>query len=302
MSVWCRTIGRGLRPLLSAAAAALLTATSASAEHTVFSYTAEGFELSGAQGSLVDDFGDGVLAPWVVSSGTAADTGAGLVLSDLGDHVEVTSPFWSDTETRDVSGAIVTGITLADGSGDFLLESTWSSGLPLEDQLNGMTLILANGTAYTMFLAHWSDETAARATHPLPGGVYAWFVESTQVSPPPDIEIIVESDPSSTGHLVAIEDTPTGDQVLRIGFVDATNTLSGSFSIDGGASFEFLASYTADPSWSSSTPVNLFADPIEVLPEPSGPLMLVAGVLGLAAVRKSASRRRARSLAEAGAA
>jgi hypothetical protein len=264
----------------------------ARASHSTFSYTASRFELSGAQGSFVDDFSDGVLSPWVPGLGTAVDSGSGLVLSDPGTDITAESPFWSDTEEREVSGTSL-GLGLFDGNGEFVLESRWTSGAPLENELFGMNLHV-NGAerAFSIILMTLSPELASRLSHPVPAGTYAWFAEFIFQVPPPNTVVDTNPDPTSTGHMIAIANPFAGDAILRLVFDDHLDELSASFSLDGGSSFDSLAPLGTPQGWFGAA--GLVADPFFVVPEPTPLDLVVLGLIGIAVERRHAIRRRPR--------
>jgi hypothetical protein len=260
----------------------------ARASHTTFSYTASEFELSGAQGSFFDDFSDGVLAPWLLTAGTAVDSGSGLVVSNPGTDTTVESPFYSDTEYRDVSQTLL-NLGLADGNGEFAMESRWTSGAPLEDQLFVMSLGLSDaGTAHALsiILLNLSPELASRATYPIAPGTYALFADITIHSFAPNVVVDQEANPTSTGHMIAIANPFPGDAVLRLVFDDQLDQLSASFSLDGGSSFDgSLAPLPLAQGWAFGA-AGLGADPFQVVPEPTTTGLIALGLVVFAARRR----------------
>jgi hypothetical protein len=263
----------------------------AAATHSTFSYTAASFEQSGSQGYFFDAFSDGALAPWLQTGGTAVDSGSGLVLSDPGTDITVESPFWTAEEERDIASAFLAR-GLADGNGDFLLETIWTSGAPLENQLFGMALFSGAGFVGSKFLnlniMNLSADLAARATNPLAAGIYVWYQAGTVLAPLPNLELSLDPDPLSSGHLIPVTDPFTGDVFLRISYDDANDTFSAAFSLDGGGSFnETLATHSLDPGWANGS-ISLGADPFQVVPEPSTGLLLAAGLAVLALRRRFA--------------
>src|SRR5262245_63371865 len=101
----------------------LAPAQRAVAFHTIFDYQVDRVEVDGgaygpADGTpdFVDEFDDDVLEPnFVLSTGTAHETGGMLHLTNPGTHI----PFGSGVDVSEVASTVV----LHDGGGDFTITS-----------------------------------------------------------------------------------------------------------------------------------------------------------------------------------
>ena len=116
---------------------ALISVAPVNANHVTFAFQLDRFECTG-QCSGVDEFGDGVLAPWrTFGFGTAAEAAGVVTLSDPGVVTDVDgipgerSDIFSDSSS----------FLASDGNGDFAGTSTWVSGLPpLNQSFNMLTI------------------------------------------------------------------------------------------------------------------------------------------------------------------
>jgi len=207
-------------------------AARARASHHVFSSSVDRFEADGnvfgpAGGALdfVDEFDDGTIAPeWSQLLGTAVEAGGVVQLRDPGSDENYVGL------ALDVSN-IENENALQDGAGDFAGTSYWLPALPGPDlefhfktyglgpTIEAAGLEVTNYSATTV-AAHPELVAGPAITHSLAringGGFYV--VQSSTVSISPASII--------------------GEIALRLSFDDATNMLSGSFSLDGGATFQ----------------------------------------------------------------
>jgi hypothetical protein len=195
-----------------------------------FSSSVQRFEADGngygsADGvfDLVDEFDDGVLAPnWHVLLGSAEETGGVLRVHDPG----VTAPF--GIIPQEIS--VVEGETeLGNGDGNFTVTSYWDpASLPTNRQfffqLYGISPVVeAEGLTVNNL-----DAGNAAAS----GAPVGYSIGCERVFPlgneEPPVQSSVPIDPA----------TITGPIALRMTFDDATDLLTCSFSLDGGATFQ----------------------------------------------------------------
>lgn len=218
------------RGTVAFAMAVLLPILAASAHADTFSSSVERFEADGNEyGSvggaldLVDEFGDGVLAPnWAPLLGTATEAGGKLTLHDPGVLVPLVGL------PQELS--VVEGTTdVANGSGDFTLTSYWNAApLPVNRQfffqIYGVSPVIeAAGFTVNNFDAATAVGAGAPVGYSI--GIERVFPLGNQLPP---VTAYVPINPASI----------TGQIVLRMSFDDATDLLSYSFSLDGGATFQ----------------------------------------------------------------
>jgi hypothetical protein len=209
---------------------ALVAPVPATAHHHVFSSSVDRFEVDGnvfgsADGALdfVDEFDDGVLAPeWSPLLGTAVETGGVAVLENPGTDISIGSL------TLDVSN-IELEDDVEDGGGNFTMSSYWMPVVPQTDaefhlQLYGVgSLIEAAGLSFT-------NQSAASAAA-VPGSLAGPAIAEQLTRIGGDNTITRFEVPVDAGAI-------TGRIVLRLSFDDDTNLLTGSFSLDGGVTFQ----------------------------------------------------------------
>jgi hypothetical protein len=209
-----------------------LCATAAPARAGAFSSSCDRFEIDGnAFGPLdgtpdfVDEFTGATLGPnWSLLLGTVAETGGTLVAKSPGAAVQLGSvPFEISTAENALHD-------IGDGEGSFTMTSSWLPTLPATDtelhmQLYSISPIIE---AVGLTVTNLSPATAALQGSPagyavnqsLTHGVGAGFStlqsNSSSISPA-----------AVTGHIV-----------LRMSLDDATNMVTTSFSLDGGATFQ----------------------------------------------------------------
>ncbi len=95
----------------------------------IFIDQVERFEVTGnLPGSFVDEFDDGVVAPWSADAGTVSESGGLLNLSSPGDFSDL---FQLLNPIIDLHSSFVgSPVVVSDGSGNFVVESTWVTVSP----------------------------------------------------------------------------------------------------------------------------------------------------------------------------
>jgi hypothetical protein len=218
---------RGIRAAV--VAALVLSAPSGRALALDFSSSVQRFEADGnAYGSadgvfdLVDEFDDGVLAPaWAVLLGTAFESGGVLTVRDPG----VTVPLVG--LTQEIS-TVESTEEVANGLGDFVITTYWDPTLPTNRQF----FFQVYGTSPVIEASGLTVSNMDAATAPSSGVPAGYSVQFSRVFPlgnqEPPVAFVVPIDP------LAI----TGPIALRLSFDDATDLMTASFSLDGGATFQ----------------------------------------------------------------
>jgi hypothetical protein len=188
-------------------------------------FEADGNEFGSVGGALdlVDEFDDGVLAPnWAPLLGTATEAGGKLTLHDPG----VVVPLVGLPQELSVVEATT---DVANGEGNFTLTSYWNpTALPTNRQfffqLYGVSPVIeAEGVTVNNLDAAAAASTGAPVGYSI--GIERVFPVGNQLPP---VSSYVSINPASI----------TGQIVLRMAFDDATDLLTFSFSLDGGATFQ----------------------------------------------------------------
>lgn len=259
-----------------------------------FDYGVERFEVSG-QVAFVDEFGDGVVAPWAAAFGTVQELGGELSLESPGDPLLALSLLGGPP--LEVSNAVAPGAAnVADGAGSFVVSSTWNDlPGPPAGPLGGFyavqlfatlpsaapvcaSLAIAAGepavleiVAATLALRDFGS-TVPPFTGP-PGLVADANLTRTCVggtTDPTDNRVYLRS----SAQVVSIDPLDvTGSVVLQLGFSDIDNSIAPSFSVDSGSSFVPMTAIAAFDDFTASTGrFQLIAQPIETtgLPGLSG--------------------------------
>jgi hypothetical protein len=252
---------------------------------TIFEYKVNSFEVTGnLPGYNIDNFDDGVLAPWTTLFGTTAEVGGYAVLSNPGFPM---SPPGYPNITMERSDIIAPGgFNVVDGYGNFTATSMW---FPIDPDppggFYGMNLDYQISATEREILgidvAHLSNIVANNLTGG-PGGLQIiqvrWVYEYN-----PSTGEFGEGTFEEIGWYLFDEEDMTGDIGLRLFFDDSTNQVTMSFSLDGGETFlSPLSPMTSSISNEYSTMWMITGDPMEYIPEPSTFLMLAAGLALLA--------------------
>jgi hypothetical protein len=176
---------------------------------------------------FVDEFDDGALGPpWVPILGSSIETAGVLAFHSPGTHMPFTpSVDASDVELTD---------TVVNGAGNYTVTSYWTSGLPGTDQLFHLQLFGQNPEveAAGIQVSNLSPEKAAQFSPPALPGLAVSQILSYRDDGYSDLEILsYDAVPIDAASV-------TGRIVLRLAFDDATDLLTTSFSLDGGATFQ----------------------------------------------------------------
>jgi hypothetical protein len=220
-----RSSARGSWSLLVLAAVAGLPLRAA-ASHHVFSSSVDRFEVDGntfgaEDGTLdfVDEFDNGTIAPdWSPLLGTNVESGGVVTLKNPGTDYTIGSV------SVDVSN-IENEDPVVDGSGDFTATTYWVPSLPATDQEFHFQLYELGSVIEAAGLSVGSASAA------VPPGVVGPSITMAVT------QVLGGSFNQSASVSIDPNDI-TGQIVLRISVDDATNMMTGSFSLDGGATFQ----------------------------------------------------------------
>jgi hypothetical protein len=202
------------------------------ASHHVFSSSVDRFEIDGnvfgsPDGALdfVDEFDDGFVGPeWEPLLGTAVEAAGVMTLRNPGGDVSIggLSVDVSNIEHEDA---------LHDGGGDFTATSHWIPVLPDVDLEFHFQTYAFGGVieAAGLTVTNYSAATAAGVPGLLAGPAVNFQLARFQGGTFDTIQSSsVAIDPQAI----------SGNIALRLSFDDATNMLTGSFSLDGGATYQ----------------------------------------------------------------
>ena len=259
------------------------------AEATPYSFSLDRFEVVGnLPGSVVDEFDNGSLDPlWVVEDPTGIESGGVLTLSSSGgpktgyfDGLYLTgqgTEIWSNP-----SGAL----TVQDGAGDYQATTTWARVVPDSNQWFSVSTGLVTSLdeiGVQMAVGNLSPATADFLG--VPPGLGISFGGGGVVFAG---GAVVHPGGADFQTVAVMPDDIVGDILLRITFDDESNSFTGSFSLDGGATFLSPFSPVATPlppevrplatNWSLSA---AYLD-VSKVPEPSTFLLLASGLAVLA--------------------
>src|SRR5262245_11855404 len=188
-------------------------------------YEADGNAYGSADGvfDLVDEFDDGLLAPnWAILLGTAIESGGVLTLRDPGVNVSFVGL------PQEIS-TVESTEELANGLGNFVITTYWDPA-PLGTnrqfffQLYGTNPVIE---ATGLTVSNLDAEGAAGGGLPV-----GYSVQFSRVFP-------LGNQEPPVAHVVPIDfGSVSGAFALRLTFDDATDLMTASFSLDGGATFQ----------------------------------------------------------------
>jgi hypothetical protein len=197
-----------------------------------FSSSCDRFEVDGnafgppdGTPDFVDEFTAGTLAPnWALLLGTAVEAGGVLVARDPGFSVQLGAlPFEISTVENNVH-------EIGDGEGSFTMTSSWLPVLPATDTELHMQLYSISPVieAVGLTVTNLSPSTAAQQGSPAGYSVNQSLTHGFGVGFSTLQSNSASFDPAAV----------TGQIVLRMSLDDATNMVTTSFSLDGGATFQ----------------------------------------------------------------
>lgn len=298
-------------------AISLLFVPTSYAAHTIFDYHLDKWTVDGnipaglgcAPGGNPGtnpgiDFTDNYTSastPSGFSTGTVTQPGDGFLhLKNPGDHVVDTTPP-AGTITYDLS-SLFPGQGTTFGCGDFISEATYDPIEPAEDQYYGMIALPAFAAFTDLDFTNYSMQMfkvgpAVHAAFPgLAVGTLGVSMRTiSKIGGTVVFDSFVDDPINSIDVITNFATEVTGDVVFRMTWDDSLNEMIGSYSLDGGTSFNTFPTGTVLPNCTpcgaqcgiSCFPglvVAAFADPITLdFPIPALPVRGVAAFLLLTA-------------------
>ena len=206
---------------------------------TPYSFSVDRFHVVGnLPGDIVDEFDDGVLDPWSIQGGTVVESGGVVTFSDPGEVADYFQDNLHVTQERSsVEVEAATGVfAVADGSGDFVVESRWLPVLPDLNLGYGMTFHYPPSEFDQVWIGIYNLEALALPLLGAPAGtVSGSYISFIRISPGPGTGL-GDMTFEYQGVPVAASDI-TGDIVFRLLFDDAANSFSATYSLDDGSTF-----------------------------------------------------------------
>ncbi len=265
-----------------------------------YSFSVDSAEVTG-QTNALDDFDDGVLAPWTnnptgsLSFGTVVESGGVLTLSSPGYVDDVLSGLLSGLyiERSDVFGPST--FAVYPGSGDFTYTSTWLQALPESPGVYlgmGFSYHVPSTDLHEVVSAGIIDMPVEYASALGVSSGLMLFWASVAVANTDDpvnalaVSIDFEGLPILAGDV-------TDDLIFMIGCNDFNDVCVPVYSLDGGNTFLFpFEPKATNFSSAEAGNLHLFADPW-IIPEPSSLSLLALGFVGLVFVgRKTGIKTR----------
>lgn len=192
---------------------------------SVLRFEADGNNFGSADGvfDLVDEFDTGMLAPnWSVLLGTALESGSKLTVRDPGVSVALIT-LLSEIST------VESAVALGNGDGNFTITSYWDP-IPLPTNRQFFFQIygeLPTVEAHGLLVSNLDAAHAAVAGAPVGLSIARERVFPLGAQVPPVYDYVAINPADVTGPIV-----------LRMSFDDASDLLTCSFSLDGGATFQ----------------------------------------------------------------
>ena len=253
-----------------------------------YSFSVDRFQVFGnLPNGNFDEFNDGVLDPWTIQGGTAVESSDVLTLSNPGqvenflqNNLEVTQER-SSVEVSATTGAFA----VAEGSGDFTVESRWLPVLPDLNLSYGMTFHYPPTEFDQVRIGIDNIDALNLSLLGAPEGMLPGsYISFLQISPQPGMGLLNLSFEYQAVP-VAAEDI-TGDIVFQLIFNDATDSFSAAFSLDGGSTFTQPFSPFSIPSLSGSidpfVELEVISKTVRPVPVPPTLILLGSGLAGLA--------------------
>ena len=193
-----------------------------------YSFGIKNFEITGnLSQNAIDEFNDGVIAPWTVQDPTAQEGNGIVTLKSPGALYNGQFNDFIITQERsaiDLTPASGAPFFVRNGNGDYQATSRWVSTLPGLNQSFGMTLDQeeADGGEFTISFGNSGPDVA---------GVFGGGPSGLGIG----FSVIKNIDLNQAQYQ-AVSINPadiTGDILLRLSFDDANNRVTASYSLDG---------------------------------------------------------------------
>jgi hypothetical protein len=259
----------------------MLSVTIGRANATPYAFSVDEILLLGnIPGFAEDNFDDGVMAPWEVDHPTAIESSGVVTLSNPGDIDSFQIGNYLITE--EVSEIrLIDNLGVENGAGDFVTTSRWLPIVPAQTQLYGMSTYLDSPLdVYTRAI-----NIGIINVGPLFGDIF---------EAPAGLGIYFQQDLSGIDveytQLFPIDADDITDSILfSTYFDDSTDLFTGSFSLDGGATFlsPFTPIYTQmNEAVFDGWELNAISYDVQSVPEPTSFLLMATGLVGVGFCRK----------------
>jgi hypothetical protein len=243
------------------------------ANSTPFGHSVDEFVVSGRP--AFDNFNDGVIGPLWAPFGTVVESGGVATFSNPG-QPGFLAPFPLDSDTSGINGA---GIAI-NGGGNFTAVSTWLADSPDPGTSYSMALGSQDALGNTHQIALSVGNNNSDVASVLGGGAGL------------NVELILQTRNTSFA-LTSWNPTPQafsasdviGSVILTLAFNDVLNQITGSYSLNGGAT---VHSFDPVPWAFSGGQFALVSSATAAIPEPGTGLLVIAGLLGLVGWRRRA--------------
>ncbi len=240
-----------------------------------YTFTLERVSLTTVQGTSVEEFNGSTLgSSWQIGDPTVSVSGGVVTLSSPGELYSDTVngvPLWFEGTYFEST------FKMEDGQGDFTAIATWTGAVPGTNQHYNVSLDAQSG-AVEVAMVFSNFDSAIAAAAGVPAGPAIWFGTSTEG--PGGVTT------SYSGQSIDPAEI-TGAILMRASFDDTLNQLAGSFSLDGGGSFQ--SPFSAVSFVPSGSKWGFGAESVSSVPIPAA-FWLLGSAIGLAGL--SFSRRR----------
>jgi hypothetical protein len=230
--------------------------------------------LGNVPGFVEDNFDDGVMAPWVIDYPTAIESGGVVTLSNPGDSDSFQIGNYLITE-EESEIRLEDNLGVVNGAGDFIATSRWLPIIPAHTQIYGMSTYLDSPLDVYTGAIHIGIINVGPLFGDIfdtPAGLGIFFQEDLEGI---DVEYT---------QLFPIDADDISDSILfSTYFDDSTDLFTGSFSLDGGATFlsPFTPIYThMNEAVFDGWGLHAISYDVQSVPEPATFLLMATGLAG----------------------
>ncbi|MBU1054357.1 MAG: PEP-CTERM sorting domain-containing protein [Proteobacteria bacterium] len=229
-----------------------------------YAYSLDRFQVIGnLPGNIIDEFNDESIAPnWEVYDPTVVESGDMVTFRNPGTVGQITPNISSEMSY------IGSMFNMEDGAGDYEGTSTWTNGIP---GINQFYLMGMSGSEEDISISFANFGPAMSELFGIPTGPVILFDRFKDV----------ETGDFDTQAMRVMPSDITGNILLRLSFDDVDKLYTGTYSLDGGATFLEPFAPIAPSDASSAPNWYLGAESFEVqaVPIPSTLLLLGSGLV-----------------------
>jgi len=254
-------------------------AITGSARAATYSFSVDYFSVTGnLPGNVVDDFNDGNIDPlWEIYEPTVVESGSTVTFSNPGmvlSPVQIGSQSIASSEMSYIGSKSPGSLLMLNGSGDFLGTSTWMGTVPGSNQFYTMGINNV-ATDEDISIGIYNFDSVLANAFGVPQGLGVMFGRFGDVG---------TGDFDAQGVSIMPSDI-TGDILLSLAFVDATDMFSGTYSLDGGTTFSSPYAAIATSTGTQEFGWFLGAESLTV-PVPGAIWLFGSGLLGLTGITR----------------